>query len=82
MLQSSEDARDALKSTLIDTHTRLDEEQITRTQARNELDLLCAYTQCLIDSSTGRSHDIVQLQRAVEARDEELIDTHAEIEAL
>ena len=82
LLQSSEDAWDALESTLADTRTRLEEEQIARTQARNELDLLCAYTQSLIDSSIGCPHDVVRLQRVVEARDEALVDTYAKIKAL
>uniref|UniRef100_A0A2N9FFQ6 Uncharacterized protein n=1 Tax=Fagus sylvatica TaxID=28930 RepID=A0A2N9FFQ6_FAGSY len=36
----------------------------------------------LIDSSIGCPHDVVRLQRAVEARDEALVDTYAEIKAL
>ncbi|GMY20354.1 hypothetical protein FCV25MIE_15593 [Fagus crenata] len=36
----------------------------------------------LIDSSIGHPHDIVRLQKAVEARDEAFIDTRAKIEAL
>ena len=60
----------------------MEEEQIAWTQARDELDLLRDYTKSLIDSSTGHPHDIVRLQRSVEARDDALIKTHAEIEAL
>ena len=82
LLQSSEATQDALESTLADTRTRLEEEQIAWTQARDELDLLRDYTKSLIDSSTGHPHDIVRLQRSVEARDDALIKTHAEIEAL
>jgi chromosome segregation ATPase len=82
LLQSSEAARDALESTLADTRTRLEEKQIAWTQARDELDLLRAYTKSLINSSTGRPHDIVRLQRLVEARDDALIETRVEIEAL
>ena len=44
---------------MIDTQARLKEEKIARTQARDELDLLRAYTQSLMDSSTDRPHDIV-----------------------
>ena len=59
LLQSSKAARDALGSSLTDTQVRLKEEQIARTQARDELDLLHAYTQSLMDSSTGRPYDMV-----------------------
>uniref|UniRef100_A0A2N9I0K5 Uncharacterized protein n=1 Tax=Fagus sylvatica TaxID=28930 RepID=A0A2N9I0K5_FAGSY len=79
---SSEAARDALGSSLTDTQACLEEEQIALTQARDELDLLNAYTQSLMDSSIGRPHDMVRVQRAVEARDDALTETHAEMEAL
>ena len=82
LVQSSEDAQDALESILADTRTCLEEEQIAQTQARDELDLLYAYIQSLIDSTTGRPHDIVRLWRAMEDRLDALIKTRAEIEAL
>lgn len=69
LLQSSEDAGGTLKSTLADTQTRMEEEQLARTPTRDELDLLLSYTQYLIDSSTVHPHDIVCLQRVMETRD-------------
>uniref|UniRef100_A0A2N9ENJ9 Uncharacterized protein n=1 Tax=Fagus sylvatica TaxID=28930 RepID=A0A2N9ENJ9_FAGSY len=65
LLQSSEDAGGTLESTLADTQTRMEEEQLVWTPTRDELDLLLSYTQSLIDSSIVHPHDIVCLRRIV-----------------
>jgi hypothetical protein len=69
LLQSSEDAGGTLESTLADTQTRMEEEQLVWTPTRDELDLLLSYTQSLIDSSIVHPHDIVCLWRVMETRD-------------
>jgi chromosome segregation ATPase len=81
-LEISEGAKDHLEQALAETQGQLEAEQVERTRVQDELDSLRSYTQALVDPSTGRPHDIVALQRALDESEASLTATRTSIGAM
>jgi chromosome segregation ATPase len=81
-LKISEGATDHLEQTLAETREQLETKQVERTRVQDELDSLRSYTQALVDPSTGRPHDIVTLQRALDESEASLTAARTSIEAM
>uniref|UniRef100_A0A2N9I882 Aminotransferase-like plant mobile domain-containing protein n=1 Tax=Fagus sylvatica TaxID=28930 RepID=A0A2N9I882_FAGSY len=82
ILEISEGAKDHLEQALAETQGQLEAEQVERTRVQDELDSLRSYTQALVDPSTGRPHDIVALQRALDESEASLTATRTSIGAM
>uniref|UniRef100_A0A2N9F5Q6 CCHC-type domain-containing protein n=1 Tax=Fagus sylvatica TaxID=28930 RepID=A0A2N9F5Q6_FAGSY len=70
------------EQTLAETREQLETEQVERTRVQDELDSLRSYTQVLVDLSTGRPHDIVALQRALDESEAALTAAHTSMGAM
>uniref|UniRef100_A0A2N9HC70 DUF7745 domain-containing protein n=1 Tax=Fagus sylvatica TaxID=28930 RepID=A0A2N9HC70_FAGSY len=81
-LKISEGATDHLEQTLAETREQLETKQVERTRVQDELDSLRSYTQALVNPSTGRPHDIVTLQRALDESEASLTAARTSIEAM
>ena len=76
-LEITEGAKDHLKQALADA-----QEQVERTRVQDELDSLRSYTLALVDPSTSRPYDIVDLRRALDESKASLIAARTSIGAM
>uniref|UniRef100_A0A2N9HXX2 DUF7745 domain-containing protein n=1 Tax=Fagus sylvatica TaxID=28930 RepID=A0A2N9HXX2_FAGSY len=76
------DLEDHMEETLTETQGQLETEQVERTRVQDELDSLRSYTQALVDPSTGRPHDIVALQRALDESEAALTSARTSMGAI
>jgi ribosome maturation protein Sdo1 len=81
-LEISEGAKDHLEQALTGAQEQLEAEQVERTRVQDELDCLRSYTQAWVDPSTGRPHDIVALQRALDESEASLTVARTSIGAM
>jgi nucleosome binding factor SPN SPT16 subunit len=81
-LEISEGAKDHLKQALADAQEQLETEQVERTRVQDELESFRSYTQALVDPSTGRPHDIVNLRWALDESEASLTASCTSIGAM